>query len=118
LRELLIQNFAEKYGPLEIRKKALLGDVIAVKGVNRYEIFVMPSGNRIFGQEIQIFQEKKMPAAPYTASGCIFSMIIAYPMLVFDILTLFIRYWQIWGTRKNWHIMKPLSEDIAKLVVE
>jgi len=107
LLELMQQNLGDKYGPLKIRKKALLGNVIAVNGVNQYEVFI-----RVFGHQIIILQEKKMESAPHTVSGCIFGLISN----ILDILTLGIKHWQIWGVRKNWHIMKPLSEDIAKLI--
>lgn len=113
LLELIRQNFGEKYGALEVRKKALLGNVIAVNGVNRYEIFVIPIGNQVFGHGIMINQEEKTDwGLPTTIGG----MIRHFMSGVFNIFTLGIRYWQIWGVRKNWHIMKPLSEDIAKLV--
>jgi len=111
LLELMRQNFGDKYGLLEVKGILLLKHV-AVNGVQGYKITVMPAGNAMFGHSIVIRQEKKLEAPPHTLGGCVFGFISG----IFHILTLGIAHWEIWGFRKNWHIMKPLSEDIVKIV--
>jgi len=113
LLELMQQNLGDKYGLLEVKDRALvIGKEIAVKGVDKYTIFIWPTGTTLLGHTIIIRQEKEMPKPEYTVSGCIFGFISN----ILGMLTFGIKYWQIWGIRKNWHIMKPLSEDIAKLI--
>ena len=111
LLELMQQNFGDKYGSFEIG--GILNE-IRCNGVNGYRISVLPGGNAAFGYAIAIRQNKKMPEVAYTLSGCIFGLL----RNILDILTLGVAHWQIWGFRKNRHIMIPLGEDIAKIVQE
>ena len=106
LLELMRQNFGDKYGPLEIGGMIKRVELDGVKG---YRIHVVPT---VVGRQIMITHWEKMPEAAYTLGGCIFGFISG----MLNILTLGIAHWQIWGFRKNRHIMIPLSEDIAKIV--
>jgi hypothetical protein len=112
LLELMKQNFGNKYGPLEIKNHAILGNRIEVNGVGGYTIFVTPAGNTLLGHRIMVSQMKKTKPPAYTFRGCLFGIILN----TFHIFTFDIVHWQIWGARKNWHIMNPLSMDIAKIV--
>jgi len=112
LLELMQQNFEDKYGPFEIKRRLI--KQIVVNGVNGDTISITPCRFLMFGYSIVIRHEKKIKweAPPHTLSGCIFGLILG----ILNVLTLGIAHWHFWDIRKNWHIIKPLSEDIAKIV--